>query len=428
MDKYDRSLREDHYSYRRERESPSFSSTLLDAIYRSIDEAAGSNGEPKELVFYSETMRKKRSNCATAKANSGGGFDGDEVTASRRQACMVEKWMEKKVNETVVLRRAPVEGFETKPRMRRDLDSVFLNCSSSSSDSFSSSEAESVYAAHRPKPIRTSVSSAQPEKLEVLVDKRHHEKSHSSTHQKQNHENGFVKTKSRAMKIYGDFKKAKQPISPGSRLASFLNSLMNKSKKAKISSSTGGYDDPCSETKSKSAQSSTCSSASSFSRSCLSKTPSSRGKLSHGTKRSVTFHPFSVIVDEDAQPCGKKLLYKDEASLEVMRRTLRESISEELKLQISERNRRVEEAARNLLKQYEKKVDSDFGMQDVRQNDEGESEDDDYEDDAASCTSSDLFELDNLSVIGIERYCEELPVYETTNLDTNRAIADGLIR
>lgn len=31
-------IREDRYSNRRQRENPSFSSTLLDAIYRSIDE------------------------------------------------------------------------------------------------------------------------------------------------------------------------------------------------------------------------------------------------------------------------------------------------------------------------------------------------------------------------------------------------------
>ena len=52
---------------------------------------------------------------------------------------------------------------------------------------------------------------------------------------------------------------------------------------------------------------------------------------------------------------------------------------------------------------------------------------DDDDDDAESYASSDLFELDNLSAIGIERYREELPVYETTHLGTNRAIASGLI-
>ncbi|CAI0419443.1 unnamed protein product [Linum tenue] len=164
---------------------------------------------------------------------------------------------------------------------------------------------------------------------------------------------GFVKKKSRSLKnIYGDLKKVKQPISPGGRLASFLNSLFTAgtAKKAKI----GGDRDEIRPSNSTSA----CSSASSFSRSCLSKTPSSRGG-GGGGKRSVRFYPVSVIVDEDY-----------EVEMEV----------------------------------------------------------DEEDDDVASCASSDLFELDNLSSIeGIERYREELPVYETTHFKTNRAIANGLV-
>ena len=51
-------------------------------------------------------------------------------------------------------------------------------------------------------------------------------------------------------------------------------------------------------------------------------------------------------------------------------------------------------------------------------------DDDEDDDDDVSCSSSDLFELDHL--IGAARYQEELPVYETTNLETNKAIASGL--
>ncbi|CAN1218316.1 Protein BIG GRAIN 1-like A [Linum perenne] len=167
---------------------------------------------------------------------------------------------------------------------------------------------------------------------------------------------GFVKKKSIALKnLYGDLKKVKQqPISPGRRLASFLNSLFTPAttttKQGKISRGGGGGDEI------RPTSSSACSSASSFSRSCLSKTPSSRGTAG---KRSVRFYPVSVIVDDDR--------------------------------------------------------------------DEEEEEDDDDEDEGASCASSDLFELDNLSAIeGIERYREELPVYETTHLTkSNHAIANA---
>ncbi|KAF8401058.1 hypothetical protein HHK36_014361 [Tetracentron sinense] len=402
-----------------DRKNPSFSSTLLDAIYRSFDE--GDREGEEELVLYRETMRKKQSmfnvkeNCA---------FKQEEEMASLRRACLIEKWMEKKVSEKAVVRRNSVPKFERN-------NSSFFNSTSSSSESscgggFSSSETESVYGARsrssgfteqRPKPIRTSAS-VRPEKTLF-----HEQERNSVPQQKPKQEGGFIKSKSRALKIYGDLKKVKQPISPGGRLSSFLNSLFHAGnpKKAKISPTVGGCDDTSSERKYKSAQASTCSSASSFSRSCLSKTPSSRGKLSNGLKRSVRFYPVSVIVDEDCRPCGHKCLYEDEPSLMAVTtvRKLGESpsLNDDFKFHLMEKNRRVEEAARDLLKSYQKK--SDFDMRDLQ-------DDGDF-DDAASYSSSDLFELDNLAAIGIERYREELPVYETTHLDTNRAIASGLI-
>ncbi|GFZ04295.1 hypothetical protein Acr_16g0009190 [Actinidia rufa] len=410
--------------YRSQRENPSFSSTLLDTIYRSIDEGSGGGGGgEEELVLYRETMRKTRSHCTAVKGGGGAGFGDDENMASLKRACIIDKWMEKKVSEKVVVLRKSAADMERKSRNCRD--SMFLNSSSSSSDSssgggFSSSEADSGLYAHKPKPIRTSVS-RDAEKL------NHHGSAHSMFDKKPKSENSFVKTKSKAMKIYGDLKKAKQPISPGGRLASFLNSLFTagSAKKVKIVSSTGGHDhdDMISESKSKSAYASTCSSASSFSRSCLSKTPSSQGKSSNGMKRSVRFYPVSVIVGEDCQPCGHKSLYKDEPRLDARNGELRDSIREELKSHIMEKNRRVEEAAKELLKNYQKKVEYEFNFRNVEQ-----FGNDDDDEDAASCASSDLFELDNLSSVGIEkRYREELPVYETTHLDTNRAIANGLI-
>ncbi|XP_022715237.1 protein BIG GRAIN 1-like A [Durio zibethinus] len=418
MDMWDKLPREDRY--RNRRESPSFSSTLLDAIYRSIDESNGSKGE-EELIFYRETtMRKKHSNNSSLK---------EEEMTNLQRACMIEKWMEKKVScdNRVAIRRKSMADSER--NSRNDFDPMLLNSSSSSSDSscgggFSSSESDSFYGAksrssssssshyttHRPKPIRTSVS-ARPEVENSF---------HAATQQKPKHEGGFVRTKSKAFKIYSDLKKFKQPISPGGRLASFLNSLFTagNAKKAKISSS--GYE----ERKLKSEQAtSTCSSASSFSRSCLSKTPSSRGKLSsNGTKRSVRFCPVSVILDEDSRPCGhKNILHEKDHQTSV-----RKPINKELEFRIMEENRRVVEAAKDLLKSYQKKKE-EYDMREIGNGNDVSSDDEEDDEDAASYASSDLFELDNLSVIGIERYREELPVYETTHLDTNQAIANGLI-
>lgn len=398
----------DHnYRNQSDRENPSFSSTLLDAIYRSIDQ-----GGEEELLLYRETMM--RNNCTK------------NDMESLRRACMIEKWMmEKKVTEekvtTTTVRRKSVTDIER---------TVFLNSSSSSSDSssgglFSSSDPESIhgvpsrqpaYTMHRPKPIRTSIS-IQPE---IKQSEQQRERIHISP----KHEAcGFVKTKSKASKIYSDLKKVKQPISPGGRLASFLNSIFTtgNAKKAKDSSDKASLERKLPKS---GHESSTCSSASSFSRSCLSNTPSSRGKFSsNGMKRSVRFYPVSVIVDEDCQPCGQKSLYEDdERNLQAVK-SVRNSINEDLKTHLKEKNRRVEEAARDLLKNYQKQVQSEYGLRNVNNVHSNREEFDDDDSDA----SSDLFELDNLSAIGIDRYGEELPVYETTYLDTNQAIANGFI-
>ncbi|OVA08914.1 hypothetical protein BVC80_901g39 [Macleaya cordata] len=430
---WEKSLRDS--KYRHQRKNPSFSSSLLDEIYRSIDEGDHHRAreEEEELVVYRETMKKKQNK-----------REEEEEMESFRRDSFVEKWMEKKVmSEKVVVRRKSVPDFSLQKTQNRS--SMIFNSTSSSSDSccgggFSSSEAESVYSSRssRPKPIRTSFSDPPKISSSVLQRKSNsfeihqEEKRNCVPQQKPNNGNGFIKTKSRAMKIYGDLKKVKQPISPGGKLASFINSLFTAGnpKKPKFSSSVNGtvLED---DRKSKSGYSSTttCSSASSFSRSCLSKTPSSSTR----TKRSVRFYPVSVIVDEDCRPCGHKCLYEDEPGLMAVTTTVRKMgesplmINEELKFHIMEKNRRVEEAARDLLKGYQKKK-IDYEMRDVVNVNYEDDEEEDDDDDAASDSSSDLFELDHLATIGgIERYREELPVYETTHFDTNRAIANGLI-
>ncbi|XP_061364029.1 protein BIG GRAIN 1-like B [Gastrolobium bilobum] len=395
MEKWDKPLRDHRKQHNRE--NPSFSSTLLDVIYRSIDEGQTEEKEEK-LIFYRETMRKqKQNNCFRE--------EGEAEKLNFRRARKVENRSEK-----VVRGRNSLTEIERRTRSNSNTLSMHSTSTSSESSSvggFSSSESESFYGVQRPKPIRTSVSEKK-----TNFDALHGHRNHSTQTQKPKHENGFGKTKSKALRIlYGELKKAKQPISPGARLASFLNSLFNSggnAKKAKVSTSV---------VDSKSAQpSSTCSSVSSFTRSCLSKTPSSRS----GAKRSVRFCTESVIVDEDCRPCGHKNLHEGEEGLvanSAMKKNYGKNSNEELRFHVMQESRRVEELARDLLKNYQKKNEVDFDLH-------YEDEDDD---DAVSCSSSDLFELDNLSAIGIERYREELPVYETTHFNTNRAIANGFI-
>ncbi|XVE97745.1 hypothetical protein REPUB_Repub03eG0045000 [Reevesia pubescens] len=451
-------MRED--GYRQERDNPSFSSTLLDKIYRSIDDG---DTKREDLKFYRETMQKKQSK-GNMKSNRSRGEE--EEMSSLQRACLIEKWMEKKVSKKANAEKKQVfSEFERKSHheLDHDHDVLFFSSTSSSSDSssggFSSSDTDSIYGAKtksscfvppRPKPIRTSVlaPSEKPmitektgrtertlfyEQRELHMFDDYHYNS-ASDHTPKLDETIF-KSKSRAMKIYGNLKKVKQPISPGGRLASFINSLFTtgNTKKAKSSSSIISCDD---ERKLKSGQVSTCSSASSFSRSCLSKnSPSTRERLRNGVKRTVRFCPVSVIVDEDCRPCGQKSLYEEEDSslLSVsvptawkIGKSSSRKCEEELKFQIMEKTRRVEEMAREFLKEYHlNQKKSDFISRETRSNNVVDEMDED-EDDAASYSSSDLFELDHLVLIGNDRYREELPVYGTTHVETNRAIANGL--
>ncbi|KAH7522113.1 hypothetical protein FEM48_Zijuj07G0103400 [Ziziphus jujuba var. spinosa] len=127
--------------------------------------------------------------------------------------------------------------------------------------------------------------------------------------------------KSGALKIYS---KVKQPTH-------FLNSLFT-AKKSKSSSSAHAVQSPSGRS-------------------------GKRGP--DRVKKTVRFDPVTVIVDESGRSCGHKRSH--------------ESL-------VSERTRRVEEAAREEFRRYYRQIQRDFL----------------WDDDAVSCSSSDLFELENL--------------------------------
>ncbi|KAF2287171.1 hypothetical protein GH714_038595 [Hevea brasiliensis] len=370
-------------TFTQRKRTPSFSSSLLDAIYRSIDEPNG--GVEKVFSQYRETtvIKKQSTTNSVSMARRDGFLEEDKELSNLRRAIMIETWMEKQST-------------------RR---SMHFNSTCTSSDSssgaggsggvFSSSEAESSV-----KENSTRGSSLTPQRNKPLPEKQ----------QKPKCEGGFTKTKLRAQKIYGELKKAKQPISPGGRIASFLNSIFRSGSAKKVQMcSIGAMDDVSCQRKSKSA----CSSVTSFSSSCLSKTPPSRGKQSNGNKRSVRFYPVSVIVDEDSRPCGHKCIYEDDPGLMPMPVPQKISKSSSLKEDVAKGG--------NYIRNYKKKSVSELDFRGFHSYIEDSDEDEDDE----SCSSSDLFELDHL--IGIGRYIEELPVYETTSLKTNQAIANGFI-
>lgn len=395
-------------------------------------------------------------------SKSGRVTEQEEEMAALRRACLIEKWIEKKASEKAqhcrnTQRRHHIQAeLARSSKLDRDHDDVlFLSSNSCSSDSssggFSSSDAESMYGSRPPrgscfvpslwpKPIRTSV---QPRSLKTEDRKQRtlfheHTEFHMLDDYSHSHvsdqtfkvEESTVKSKSRALRIYDNLKKVKQPISPGGRVANFLNSLFTtgqtKRSKSTSSSSVAGYE----ERKMKSSQSSTCSSTSSFSRSCLSKnSPNTREKLRNGVKKSVQFYPVSVIVGEDCQPCGQKCLYQEQdahlmqvtvpTAWKIGRSHSIKTEEEIVKQRILEKSRQAEVAAREFLKDHRRnQVKNEL----LANRDYNNNHDDDIDDDAASCSSSDLFELDHLAVIGKERYLEELPVYETTHVRTNRAI------
>lgn len=368
--------------------NPSFSSTLLDKIYRSIDE--GERESNVNDMKLNETMVKKQSTKSRV-------IEEQELTAaSIRRACLLEKTM-----KTQIERKSRLRHYD------HDQEVMFLSSTSSSSDSssglLSSSDTESLYTARS----KSRVSCFAPTRQKPVMTSA-------------SNEEGLIRSKSRAYKIYNNLKKVKQPISPGGKLSNFLNSLFatGNGKKTKT------YDEA---KPAKSGQDSTCSTASSLSRSCLSKA-SSGDKLRDGVKRTVRFYPVSVIVDEDCRPCGHKCLYEDDTRVMAVSMPTawkigrNKSKEEEEADKIVDKSRRVEKAARDFLKEYRRsQKKSDLILRDF-------SNEEDDDDDAASCASSDLFELDHLSVIGNNsRYREELPVFETTHLSTNRAIANGLI-
>ncbi|KAK7311954.1 hypothetical protein RJT34_10451 [Clitoria ternatea] len=366
--------------------TPSFSSTLLDNIYRSIDQPDSEKTPRKQNKQNRVTMEKNE--------------EADLTAASIRR---LQNWMHTKTTtENVATRRAQRKHND------HEHDVMFFSSTSTSSDSSSgllssSSDTESMhgtrsrvscFAPSRPKPVKTNIS--------VTSEKKKKKKTHIEIE-----EETLVKSKSSALKIYNNLKKVKQPISPGGKLTNFLNSLFTtgNSKKPKTASSSSGGQ-----------ASATCSSASSFSRSCLSVTsPSSRDKFKlrdDGVKRTVRFYPVSVIVGEDSRPCGHKCLYEENEKD-------KRSGKKKDEFGAVDKSKRVEEVAREFLKEYRRNQNrSDLVFRDFAADDD---------DDAASCASSDLFELDHLLVMGDDRYCEELPVYETTHVGTNRAIANGLI-
>ncbi|XP_009796354.1 protein BIG GRAIN 1-like A [Nicotiana tabacum] len=398
------------------RKTPSFSSSLLEAIYQSIDEEK--RGEENHVP-------NKRNNDVEAE---------QEITSLRR-AILIEKWM---------------ESYKYTQSSRH-----FSSDSSSSTDSsmFSSSETESATRSTSKSSLFHTLPKPTRQVREILVRSENVVTLSAETAPKC--EGGrFMRTKTRALKIYGDLKKVKQPISPGGKIANFLNSIFNSRnmKKNHHHNHQQGMEDWSSVRKSRSvndlSSTVTCSLASRSS--CLNKsTPSStRGK----SKRSVRFCPVSVIVDEDYQPCSHKsssnnnnnrpsAIAQVESGEGSMYTDLTPTFKKAERL-FPEDPRLTICGHKSIFKNEEPriwhvpKVGSfrNFEGKHINKNQyrgfyESENEEEEEEeDDSRSCASSDLFELENIGMIShVHATRNELPVYGTTSLKMNQAIARGLV-
>ncbi|KAK6151996.1 hypothetical protein DH2020_014631 [Rehmannia glutinosa] len=150
--------------------APSFSSSLLDAIYRSIDE----NEQQQHKDF--DHHRKK---------------NAAQDIESLRRAIMIEKWIE---NHSTTKSTSTPTHFPSNSASSTD-SSIF----SSSTETESSSSTKS-------KPLKIQ------QILETKPKKR---------------DGKFATTKLTAQKIYRDLKKVKEPISPGGKISNFLNSIFS---------------------------------------------------------------------------------------------------------------------------------------------------------------------------------------------------------
>ncbi|KAM7493507.1 hypothetical protein LguiB_028116 [Lonicera macranthoides] len=398
MYSWEKSQREDRS--RKNSKNPSFSSILLNEIYRSID-----GGEEKigEFKARKERTTKNQRNSVSSRVKSSS--IEDEEMANFCRVSLIEKWMEKKAMVS------SQRGFSfpelDKKSVNDNNDALFSNSGSSCSDSsfggFSSSETESFgavksrisyFAAPESKYVKTSVS-AESRRSGNSVACQQQSKFKFYLFDDEGHETNkaqqiLVKSRTKVMKIYDNLKNMKQPISPGGQISNFFTSIFTNGNAKKIKNSKNineGFDKGGVERKE---GKSTCSSAPSFMRSCFNKNPpKSTEKLKNSIKRTVRFYEQSSRQGNDDE--------QNSCSFKKNHMATRDS------------------KGHNSLKKR------DCIAKSIRY------EENDHDDNAASDSSSNLFELDHLAFFKDDRIYKELPVYETTFVHRNRAIASGLI-
>ncbi|RWW26573.1 hypothetical protein GW17_00009034 [Ensete ventricosum] len=340
--------------HRRSRsKNASFSSSLLDAIYRSIDDDDDADnskrGETRDGVPDRSFSYRKRV---------------EPVTHSRNgsRAPVVSEPGVSRPGVTDYYHRSPCGVGAFAPTSSSSSSSSSITPRINATGLFSSSDGEFNQSDHRiPRPDSPATKKKAKAKCSNL------------------------RSRLRGLRKLRTASDAAAATSPRARLVRFIITLFSAAgspRKPKITvpstaAAKGGARTEESKT--------TPSSASSCRSTCLSKASEASRRQAAGAdngKRSVRFYPVSVIVDEDYSQA-----------------------------------KRLQDGAANAAATVKELLRP------------GGEEEEEEDDDGGSESSSDLFELENLTeVMGGGRRCrDELPLYETTNLSTNRAIARGLI-
>ncbi|KAL9660371.1 hypothetical protein QQ045_025184 [Rhodiola kirilowii] len=360
-------------SYKRPDDSPSFSSSLLEKVFRSIDEGAdepvystaarkGSISLNGLEIHRSSIEKKKKNKVGTNRRN----FETEIAAANKSE----------RPNGTALRTDCNDSGFK-------------ISISRSYEDSELRAQTPSVIPGVRNlKPIRTTSTAASRPDEKLLTTqsscvssrKVHRREGSSMPKPAEAPSSSFQNAKCRAAKMYGDLKNTKQPISPGGKLTRFITSLFSKRNSTNKQSSEKVI-------VRENEAVTTCSSASSYYRSCLRNRPTAN---SSSSSKSSTC-PVNVVIDDRQQQQQRRLV------------TTIKSLSHK-----SGENCQVQ---RELLEKYNNTTNGVLNnIHDKLEEEDEDYDDDDDDDDDGSCASSDLFELEHIGGNGNGT----LPVYGST--------------
>ncbi|XP_074271863.1 protein BIG GRAIN 1-like B [Silene latifolia] len=389
-------------NHKRRAKTPSFSSILLDAIYRSIDDTyTDTDSTPKTATTTTTIYSNNNDDAidydythASKQRRSKMRSDSNTLeTINLRHAIMIDSWIDK---------QSPPTPPQPRPQQQQQPKGYYQHQNANHN--------KIKFVRQNSVPYRSS---------NYVGSSSTSSSSSCFTHPKRETPSRiFNKTKLKALKIYSDLKKSKQqrqqqPVSPGARIVAFLNSIFRN---AAVAQPRRSPENPPLTTMS----TSTCSSASSFTRSCMSKTTISTEK----SNRSVRFYPVNtfIIEDDDTKSLCRKdnlhnvddrklLVSSTKAAFDHQQHNKKLKKENEIESMITKINRNRSHSNNHdhnykELLSFEMCSDEEL----MKLDDDNDDEDDE------SCASSDLFELENLSSIGVSTFSEELPVYGTTSL------------